>query len=289
MHRLAPLRFTAAALSVHKAIVPAEQLHILLQWSLVAIHSQAPPTSAINSDSPELKQWGFLHYAERSGTARATESALPCVRRVTIVLHRFVAQVFEIVVTCCVNGQHERGSFPTTQRMIRSEYIDLLRTRLGCVDRGFSIFIRRIKLLGGYHLAHADLSHVRTVFPPGQAPLIAAHCLAFAGMILESARNDVRYMLITHLAVQLEAIVRMLSGRHQVLKPPVHFDISSSASLTGTIVKPVTWTVCDTQREFLGGLMTSQLATSSPATARARHRPPGLEPWPALHAYPSGS
>ena len=32
---------------------------ILLHWSLVAIPSQAPPTSAINSDSPELKQTMF--------------------------------------------------------------------------------------------------------------------------------------------------------------------------------------------------------------------------------------
>ena len=54
--------------------------------------------------------WGFLHNAERSGTARATESALPCVRRVTIVLHRFMAQVFEIVLTCCGTDQHEGGS-----------------------------------------------------------------------------------------------------------------------------------------------------------------------------------
>ena len=34
-------------------------LHNLLHWSLVAIPSQAPPTSAINSDSPELKQTMF--------------------------------------------------------------------------------------------------------------------------------------------------------------------------------------------------------------------------------------
>ena len=43
-------------LQVHKTIVPEEQLHILLHWSLVAMPSQAPPTNAINSDSPELKQ-----------------------------------------------------------------------------------------------------------------------------------------------------------------------------------------------------------------------------------------
>ena len=49
VRRLAPLRFTnprAAELSVHSTIVPGEQLHILLHWSLVAIPSQAPPTSA---------------------------------------------------------------------------------------------------------------------------------------------------------------------------------------------------------------------------------------------------
>ena len=50
--RLAPLRFTnprAAELSVHRTIVPSEQLHVMLHWSLVAIPSQAP-TNAINSD-----------------------------------------------------------------------------------------------------------------------------------------------------------------------------------------------------------------------------------------------
>ena len=59
VRRLAPLRFTnprAAELSVHSTIVPSEHLHILLHWSIVAIPSQAPPTSAMNSDSPELKQ-----------------------------------------------------------------------------------------------------------------------------------------------------------------------------------------------------------------------------------------
>ena len=45
------LRFTnprAAALSVHRTIVPGEQLHILLHKFLVATPSQAPPTSATN-------------------------------------------------------------------------------------------------------------------------------------------------------------------------------------------------------------------------------------------------
>ena len=50
---------SAAALSVHRTIVPDEQLHILLHSSLVAIPSQAPPASAINSDSPELEQTMF--------------------------------------------------------------------------------------------------------------------------------------------------------------------------------------------------------------------------------------
>ena len=47
VRRLALLRFTkpsAAGLSVHTTIVPAEQLHILLHLSLVAIPSHAPPT-----------------------------------------------------------------------------------------------------------------------------------------------------------------------------------------------------------------------------------------------------
>ena len=45
--------------TVHRTIVPDEQSHILLHWSLVAIPSQAPPTSAINLDLPELKQTMF--------------------------------------------------------------------------------------------------------------------------------------------------------------------------------------------------------------------------------------
>ena len=60
--RLAPLRFTnprAAELSVHSTTVPGEQVHILLHWSLVAIPSQVPPTSAISSDSPEQRQTMF--------------------------------------------------------------------------------------------------------------------------------------------------------------------------------------------------------------------------------------
>ena len=84
--RLAPFRFTtpsAAALSVHKTIVPEEQLHILLRGSLVAIPSQAPPTSAINSDSPELKQTlsCFLEEActghHVSSTEPLTQTAIP--------------------------------------------------------------------------------------------------------------------------------------------------------------------------------------------------------------------
>ena len=58
----ASTRFTnprAAELSVHRTIIPSEHLHNLLHWSLVAIPSQAPPTSAISSDSPELKQTMF--------------------------------------------------------------------------------------------------------------------------------------------------------------------------------------------------------------------------------------
>ena len=49
----------AAGLSVHSTIVLGEHLHNLLHWSLIAIPSQAPPTSAISSDSPELKQTMF--------------------------------------------------------------------------------------------------------------------------------------------------------------------------------------------------------------------------------------
>ena len=48
----------AAGLSVYSTIVLGEHLLNLLNllhWSLIAIHSQAPPTSAISSDSPELK------------------------------------------------------------------------------------------------------------------------------------------------------------------------------------------------------------------------------------------
>ena len=59
---LAPLRFTnprAAELSVYSTIVPSEHLHNLLHWSLVAIPSHAPPTSATSSDSPELRHTMF--------------------------------------------------------------------------------------------------------------------------------------------------------------------------------------------------------------------------------------
>ena len=121
----------------------------------------------------------------RPGTARATESALPCVRRVTIVLHRFMAQVFEIVVTYWsarkrfVSDRPMDGSATVWERVVRSEYIDLLRTRL--VDRAFYRFIRRIKPRGCNHEAHADLLHCASGLPPGQAHLIAARFLVFAG------------------------------------------------------------------------------------------------------------
>ena len=62
VRRLAPLRITnrrAAELSVHSTIVPGEHLHNLLHWSFIAIPSQTPPTSAISSDSPELKHTVF--------------------------------------------------------------------------------------------------------------------------------------------------------------------------------------------------------------------------------------
>ena len=58
VRRFAPLRFTNS-LSCPCTIVPGEHLQNLLHWSLVAIHSQAPPTSAIGSGSPELKQTKF--------------------------------------------------------------------------------------------------------------------------------------------------------------------------------------------------------------------------------------
>ena len=86
VRRLAPLRFTnprAAELSVHSTIVPSEQLHILLHWSIVAIPSEAPPTSAINSDSPELKQTiiYFLEDAQMGyhvfSTEPLTQTAIP--------------------------------------------------------------------------------------------------------------------------------------------------------------------------------------------------------------------
>ena len=117
-----------------------------------------------------------VQHAQQRVPRYARSAGLPCVRRVTIVLHRFMAQVFEIVLTCCGTDQHEGGScvaafsmdeFATAwEQVTRSEYIDLLRTRLGFVDRArfIYIFTRRIKLRGGYHLAHADLLHVRTVF-----------------------------------------------------------------------------------------------------------------------------
>ena len=86
VRRLAPLRFTnprAAELSVHSAILPGEHLHSLLHWSLLAIPSQAPPTSAISSDSPELKQTMFCFLEDAYtryhvfSTEPLTQTAIP--------------------------------------------------------------------------------------------------------------------------------------------------------------------------------------------------------------------
>ena len=62
VRRFAPLRLTnprAAGLSEQSTFVPSEHVHNLVHWSLVAIPSQAPPTSAISSVSPELRQTMF--------------------------------------------------------------------------------------------------------------------------------------------------------------------------------------------------------------------------------------
>ena len=81
-----PLRFTksrTAELSVHSTIVPGEHLHNVFHWSLVAILSQAPPTSAISSDSPELKQtmFSFLEDAHTGyhvfSAEHVTQTAIP--------------------------------------------------------------------------------------------------------------------------------------------------------------------------------------------------------------------
>ena len=73
-------------------------------------------------------------------------------------------------------------------------------------------------------------------------------------------------MLITHVALQLEALV---------LKHPVHFRISLPAALTA-------WYV-DSLRH------TTRIPWRVDVTAGARQCPSRLEPWPALHAYPTGS
>ena len=86
VRRLAPLRFTsprAAELSVHSTIVPGEQLHILLHWFLGAIPSQAPPTSAISSDSPQLRKTMFCFLEDACtgyhvfSTEPLTQTAIP--------------------------------------------------------------------------------------------------------------------------------------------------------------------------------------------------------------------
>ena len=69
--RLKERRFTSprtAELSVHSTIVLSELLHNLLHWSLVAIPSQAPPTSAISSDSLELKHTMFCFLEDMFST-----------------------------------------------------------------------------------------------------------------------------------------------------------------------------------------------------------------------------
>ena len=70
VQRPTPLRShtkpSAAELSLHKTIVEAEPLHILLQGSRVAIPSLAPPLSAIISDSLEHKQTMFFFFLEDS-------------------------------------------------------------------------------------------------------------------------------------------------------------------------------------------------------------------------------
>ena len=73
----------AAELSVHSTIFPGEHLHNLLHWSLVAIPSQDPPTSAVSSDSPELKRTMFCFLEDAYtrchvfSTEPLTQTAIP--------------------------------------------------------------------------------------------------------------------------------------------------------------------------------------------------------------------
>ena len=77
----------------------------------------------------------LLHNVERSSTARATRSALPCVRRIKIVLLRFTAQVFlrswSLIATLfstkeVVSNRPMVESVTVWELVIRSEYINFV-------------------------------------------------------------------------------------------------------------------------------------------------------------------
>ena len=107
MRRLAPLRFTnpkAAELPVHNTIVPGEHLRNLLHWSFVAIPSQAPPISAISSDSPRTQTNHVLHLGERiHGTPRVFNRTIDpnC-------NSRLAATVFDVSSPISVGHHHDR-------------------------------------------------------------------------------------------------------------------------------------------------------------------------------------
>ena len=85
---------------MHSTIVPGEHLHNLLHWSLVAIPSQAPPTSAISSDSPELKQT-MSCFLEDAYTAYYMFSTEPCNSRIA-------ATVFDVSSPISIGHQNDR-------------------------------------------------------------------------------------------------------------------------------------------------------------------------------------
>ena len=120
-------RFTkprAAELSVHRTIVPVEQLHILLLWFLFAIHSQAPPTSAVNSDSPELKQTTLCFLEDAcTGTPRVFNRTLEpnCDSRVAVAIFDVSSPISMIFRTQCPRRTHTHPRVTKNQSAVNPQ------------------------------------------------------------------------------------------------------------------------------------------------------------------------
>ena len=87
---------------MHNTIVPGEHWHNLLHWSLVAIPSLAPPTIAVSSDSPEIKQTTFCFLEDVHGIPRVFNRTFEnCNSRTT-------ATVFDVSSTMSIDHHHNR-------------------------------------------------------------------------------------------------------------------------------------------------------------------------------------